>query len=39
MTAYLREAGFDVKEVIERPPYENVEHPSRRAYIFARKPA
>jgi len=39
MTAYLREAGFEVEEVIERPPYENVEHPSRRAYIFARKPA
>ncbi|MEP7340177.1 MAG: class I SAM-dependent methyltransferase [Acidobacteriota bacterium] len=38
MTVYLREAGFEVEEVIERPPYENVEHPSRRAYIFARKP-
>jgi SAM-dependent methyltransferase len=27
-----------IEDVIERPPYENVEYPSRRAYIFARKP-
>jgi SAM-dependent methyltransferase len=39
MTSYLQAAGFEVEAVIERPPYENVEHPSRRAYIFARKPA
>jgi len=39
MTGYLKAAGFEVEEVIERPPYENVEHPSRRAYIFAKKPA
>jgi hypothetical protein len=37
MTGYLRSAGFDVREVIERDPYPEVEHPSRRAYIFARK--
>ena len=39
MSDYLQTAGFEVEEVIERPPYENIEHPSRRAYIFARKPA
>lgn len=36
---YLRTAGFELEEVIERDPYaETVEHQSRRAYIFARKP-
>lgn len=25
--------------IIERDPYPDVEYPSRRAYIFARKPA
>jgi len=38
MTSYLRLAGFEIREVIERDPYPDVEHPSRRAYIFARKP-
>ena len=31
-------AGFDVEEIIEREPYPAVEYPSRRAYVFARKP-
>lgn len=36
---YLRQAGFELEEVIERDPYpEDVEYQSRRAYIFARKP-
>ncbi|MND02351.1 hypothetical protein D3C83_216990 [compost metagenome] len=36
---YLRTAGFELEEVIERDPYsEAVEYQSRRAYIFARKP-
>jgi ubiquinone/menaquinone biosynthesis C-methylase UbiE len=36
----LEAAGFTVEEVIEREPYApEVEHQSRRAYIFARKPA
>lgn len=36
---YLRAAGFDLEEAIERDPYpEAVEYPSRRAYVFARKP-
>lgn len=35
---YLRTAGFEVEEAIERDPYsEEVEYQSRRAYIFARK--
>ena len=34
----LRSAGFAIEEVIEREPYPDVEHPSQRAYIFARKP-
>jgi SAM-dependent methyltransferase len=38
MKGYLEEAGFDVEEITERDPYPDVEHPSRRAYIFARKP-
>ena len=36
---YLRTAGYELEEVIERDPYpEQVEYQSRRAYIFARKP-
>jgi SAM-dependent methyltransferase len=36
---YLREAGFEIDEVIERNPYgPDVEYQSRRAYIFAHKP-
>jgi SAM-dependent methyltransferase len=36
---YLRTAGFELAEVIERDPYPpEVEYQSRRAYIFARKP-
>ncbi len=37
--AYLRTAGFELEEAIERDPYSTeVEYQSRRAYIFARKP-
>jgi SAM-dependent methyltransferase len=39
MSGYLCEAGFEVEEIIEREPYPDVEHPSRRAYIFARRPS
>lgn len=38
MKDYLVAAGFALEEVIERDPYPEVEYPSRRAYIFARKP-
>jgi SAM-dependent methyltransferase len=34
----LRDAGFEIEEIIERDPYPDVEHQSRRSYIFARKP-
>jgi SAM-dependent methyltransferase len=36
---YLETAGFAVEEIIEREPYPELEYPSRRAYIFARKSA
>ena len=38
MAGSLRAAGFEVEEIVEREPYPDVEHQSRRAYIFARKP-
>ena len=38
MENYLNAAGFIVEEVMIRPPYEDVEYPSHRAYVFARKP-
>ena len=37
MKGSIREAGFELEEVIERDPYPDVEYQSRRAYIFARK--
>lgn len=33
----LEKIGFNIEEVVEREPYPDVEYPSRRAYIFARK--
>ena len=39
MARYLGAAGFEIEEIIERDPYPDVEYPSRRAYIFARRPA
>lgn len=33
----LDETGFNIIDAIERRPYEDVEYPSRRAYIWARK--
>jgi SAM-dependent methyltransferase len=38
MAGSLRAAGFEVEEVVEREPYPDVEHQSRRCYVFARKP-
>jgi SAM-dependent methyltransferase len=38
MAGYLKSADFGIEEIIEREPYPEVEHQSRRAYIFARKP-
>jgi SAM-dependent methyltransferase len=35
----LEEAGFAVEARVERRPYPEVEHPSRRAYLLARAPA
>jgi len=39
MTQRLRNAGFEIEEIIEREPYPEIEHQSRRSYIFARRPA
>jgi SAM-dependent methyltransferase len=38
MQGYVQAAGFTIEEVIERPPYPQVEYPSHRVYMFARKP-
>jgi SAM-dependent methyltransferase len=37
MQGFLDSAGFLVGEVVEREPYPDVEHDSRRAYILAEK--
>jgi SAM-dependent methyltransferase len=37
ITIDLEVAGLTIEDVIERDPYPDVEYPSRRAYIFARK--
>jgi len=33
----LAEAGFEIVETLERDPYPEVEHPSRRGYLLARR--
>lgn len=39
VTGYIRDAGFEIEEIIEREPYApEVEYQSRRAYICAQKP-
>jgi SAM-dependent methyltransferase len=38
VAAALESAGFAIVEVVEREPYPDVEHPSRRAYVEARTP-
>jgi len=35
----LEEAGFTIAATLERPPYTTVEHPTRRAYVLARRPS
>lgn len=37
MTGWLAEAGFTVEAVTTRAPYPDVEHPSRRGYVLARR--
>ncbi len=39
VVAALGAAGLTVLEAVERAPYEGVEHPSRRAYVIASRPA
>jgi SAM-dependent methyltransferase len=38
LATHLRAAGFAIEEIIERDPYPDIEHQSRRGYIFARRP-
>jgi SAM-dependent methyltransferase len=38
MEDYLRQAGFEHIELIQRQPYPDVEYQGPRAYFFARKP-
>lgn len=38
MAGYLKSAGFEIREMIDRDPYPEVEHQSRRGYVFARRP-
>jgi ubiquinone/menaquinone biosynthesis C-methylase UbiE len=38
MEGYLKEAGFEIVESLERPPYADVEYQSHRVYIFAKRP-
>jgi hypothetical protein len=35
----LAAAGLEVVETVVREPYPQVEHPTRRAYLFARRPS
>lgn len=39
MSRWLAAAGFEIEEIIEREPYLEIEHQSRRGYIFARRRA
>lgn len=38
MEGYMQAAGFEMVEVVERPPYPDVEYQSQRVYLFGRKP-
>jgi hypothetical protein len=38
METWLKEAGFELEETLVREPNPKVETPTRRAYLFARKP-
>jgi SAM-dependent methyltransferase len=38
MADSLRAVGFEIEEIVEREPYPDVEHQSRRAYMIAKKP-
>jgi len=37
ITALIKEAGFEIIDIIERQPYPSVEYPSKRAYIWIKK--
>ena len=35
--SWLEDAGFAIQDIIERDPYPDIEHQSRRGYIFAKR--
>ena len=37
VTAHLRDAGFDVRAILERQPYEPLEMATQRVYVQAKK--
>jgi SAM-dependent methyltransferase len=37
MADSLKAVGFEIEEIVEREPYPDVEHQSRRAYVSAKK--
>ncbi|MBL9178348.1 MAG: class I SAM-dependent methyltransferase [Verrucomicrobiaceae bacterium] len=37
MQAWMKATGFEIADAIERDPYPEIEHQSRRGYIFARR--
>jgi ubiquinone/menaquinone biosynthesis C-methylase UbiE len=37
ITKLLTNAGFEIIDVIEREPYEDAEHPSKRAYVWVKR--
>ena len=38
IVAEMRDAGLAIEDEIERAPYSGAEHPSRRGYVYARRP-
>jgi hypothetical protein len=38
MESWLKEAGYELEETLEREPNPEVEVATRRAYIFSKKP-
>ena len=38
MCGYLSQAGFTVEDILERPPYPEIEAQTQRPYLWARKP-
>jgi hypothetical protein len=37
VASVVEKSGFQIEKILEREPYLEVEHQSRRAYLFARR--